>query len=181
MTAVWVKLALVRGVEATWRWGRNRMVWLKQKLHQKSWLCDTWLSLLLEGLPQWSMGDKSKSGHEQEHIWLIPGDKKNSIPPFDSRVKTTCCVACSDSWTLLERKMYFSALLLGLVYPITITYIHELIFRFPNVPACSCNMEKLLKLETKHAFKWLLLCSMWACASIKTSQTGSVGFLLRLF
>lgn len=49
---------------------------------------------------KWRMCDKTKSAHDQEHIWLIPGDKNNSFPPLRLQGKTTCHVVCGQHWFL---------------------------------------------------------------------------------
>lgn len=129
--------------------------------------------------------DKSKSGKDQEHICLIPEDKKQTIPLSDFWVKATC--QCTEWQWFLELggvENVFHSTLVG----------RKLLKATPwwyNVPylcqccrmctlwvdiyiltACSCKMDGLWILVTKHAVKWLVCFLCEAAPKKETSQTG---------
>lgn len=102
----------------------------------------------LRFLPLWRKCDKSKSRHDQEHIWLIPGDKKKKRFHPLTPGKTTRHVVYRQHWLLdfvevenVFSQHFYTLTPSELISLIINTYAHcELIFII--LCLCTCHVRR---------------------------------------
>lgn len=122
--------------------------------------------------------DKSKPGKDQEHIWLIMGDKKQTIPLFDSLVEWQWFLGFGGVENVFHSTLVGRKLLKATPWWQNVPYLCQccrmctLWVDIYILTAHSCKMDELWILLTKHVVKWLVCFLCKAAPKKETSQTG---------